>query len=519
MSLVLKTTSLNRLLTLLIVLAFSLCAWAAPAGFGQPMGAITPIEAHAHDVSAIITLHGPIDAITYSSVQRRLKEAQRRNCSIVVFDINSAGGLPGSALRLAKLIASSPLVTVGYIHSAALGTAILPALACRRLVFAPRGILGDGQDIASEHVTGELSLPAASKKLGLVLQTLAALCRRNGYDRAAAFAMVDASLTLDLVRNRLTQEQRLVEPVVRRQLVLATTAHGGSHAYHPWVFVKRVKAPGSLLTLSAKQARRLKFSAATAQSHDDLLALLNMVGPKIFVMRLNFLERFARWLAEPAVRFFLFLILVVCGYIEFAHPGLIFPGLAALLAMALLVGAPYLTGLANWWEILLILAGAAIIVVDIVVYGGIGHLAIPGFILIVVGIVASFIPGGPAGGIGFSAATAGSLQTGVAVVVLGTFGGVAILLLLGRFISLTPGLKRVALRPGPAAAISMASVLPETLFVGAIGRATSDLRPAGKAEFDRYPVDVITSGEFIEEGATVVVAELHENQVLVKEAR
>lgn len=519
MSLDIKTISLNKLLALLIVLAVGFGAWAAPAGFAQPMGGITPIEAHAHDVSAIITLHGPIDAISYSSVQRRMKEAQRRDCSIIVFDINSAGGLPGPAMRLAKLINASPLPTVGYIHSAALGTAILPALACRKLVFAPHGILGDGQNIAGEHITGELLLPVTSKRLGPVLQTLATLCQRNGYDRAAVFAMVDASLSLDLVRNRLTHEQRLVEPAARRQLVLATAVHGGSNAYHPWVFVKRVKLAGALLTLSAKQARRLGFSAATAASHDDLLALLNMVGPKIFVLRLDFLEKFARWLAEPAVRFFLFLILVVCGYIEFAHPGLMFPGLAALLALALLVGAPYLTGLANWWEILLIAAGAAIIVVDIVVYGGIGHLAIPGFILIVVGIVASFVPSGPAGGIGFSANTAGSLQTGVAVVVLGTFGGVAILLLLGRFISLTPGLKRVALRPGPAEAISMASVLPETLFVGAIGRATSDLRPAGKAQFDRQPVDVITAGEFIEEGATVVVVELHENQVLVKEAR
>ena len=139
-----KSISLNRLLMLLIVVIAGLWAWPARAVVAEAMGGIKPIEAHAHEVSAIITLHGPIDAITYSSVQRRLKEAQRRDCTLVVFDINSAGGLPGPAIGLAKLIASSPLATVGYIHSAALGTGILPALACRRLVFSPRGMLGDG---------------------------------------------------------------------------------------------------------------------------------------------------------------------------------------------------------------------------------------------------------------------------------------------------------------------------------------------------------------------------------------
>jgi membrane-bound serine protease (ClpP class) len=61
-------------------------------------------------------------------------------------------------------------------------------------------------------------------------------------------------------------------------------------------------------------------------------------------------------------------------------------------------------------------------------------------------------------------------------------------------------------------------VTPEPLhaLLGRRGRATCDLRPAGLVEIDGRRFDVITAGEWIEAGATVLVTEVEGNRVVVR---
>lgn len=53
-------------------------------------------------------------------------------------------------------------------------------------------------------------------------------------------------------------------------------------------------------------------------------------------------------------------------------------------------------------------------------------------------------------------------------------------------------------------------------LIGETGRALTELRPAGIAEIGGQRVDVVTEGEFIEEGATIEVTEAEGNRVVVK---
>ena len=61
-----------------------------------------------------------------------------------------------------------------------------------------------------------------------------------------------------------------------------------------------------------------------------------------------------------------------------------------------------------------------------------------------------------------------------------------------------------------------AAAAPENDLKGAIGQATSQLRPAGTALFGDRPVQVVTEGTLIERGARVRVVDVTGNRVVVE---
>ncbi len=58
-----------------------------------------------------------------------------------------------------------------------------------------------------------------------------------------------------------------------------------------------------------------------------------------------------------------------------------------------------------------------------------------------------------------------------------------------------------------------------TWLMGRSGIVTKPLRPAGIAEFDGEPHDVISEGEFIDQGAAVVVIRINTNSIVVQRQR
>ncbi len=475
-------------------------------------GIVKPIQAVVHRHAAMITIRGPIDQITWESVRRRVTVARKLGCSLIIYRLNSAGGMLAPALKISQFTRHIGLPTVAYISGSAIGPAALIAVSCRQIIMGPRANLGDGQAFA---LRGALARQAAAhpqlKSTSAAWQDLQASARANGYPILALLAMVDRSVRLDEMTNLITHQRRFVTPAQRHALLRRRQAGPGGAAVHPWHFVRRVKKGGTLLLAGPRLGRRLGLAQATAMGSDDLPALLNITG-RLEVLRLDFWERLARWLAEPEIRFILLVIMVVAGYIEFSHPGLLVPGVIALAALGLLFGGPLITGLANWWEIALVILGVAIIIFDIVHFGGLGLLAIPGLILVLIGLVSSFASLGTTG-------MWHSLQTGGVVVAAALVCSSVIIILLARYLEITPGLRRLALQPmpapDPARLFREPATVGQTVFVGAVGRAVSDLRPAGKARFDEQLIDVVAQGEFIARATVVEITEIKENQVVV----
>ena len=61
------------------------------------------------------------------------------------------------------------------------------------------------------------------------------------------------------------------------------------------------------------------------------------------------------------------------------------------------------------------------------------------------------------------------------------------------------------------------SVTDKSRFLGAVGVCVTDLRPAGTISIDGEPLDVVTEGGFIKQGASVKVINVDGSRVLVRQ--
>jgi len=473
--------------------------------------------------AAIMTLHAEVNKVMRKSIERRLDVARKAGCTVVIYDINTPGGLLRSALEISELTKKVPeesgMATVAWVNRHAMSAGIFLTSACQHTVMANGARMGRATPIILNPITREVIQmePAERAKIqGPMLNDLEDSARRNGLNRTLLWAMVVPAIEIWELRNSETGEVKFVDRPEKDALM---EARGGKES--EWHIVPQdgrigpVDSDIQVLDVDSAMALRMGLSRATIDTEEQLRAALNIHGD---VMRLDFnwAELATVFLTRFWIRALLFVAMLVLAWIEFSHPGVSVPGVLAVVCLVLLVGAPFLTGLASVWEIALIIVGLGIIVVDFVIFGGFGLLAIPGFILMAIGLIASFVPAEPGGGVSMPA-TWMAIRNGTAVVVFGSLVSLVLFYFLSKYLHVTPGFRRLQLAGVEGAGESGGvGERDDAVFVGAMGLAATDLRPAGKARLDGRLVDVVSYGSFIEQGSEVEVVEVSGNLVVVR---
>jgi membrane-bound serine protease (ClpP class) len=220
------------------------------------------------------------------------------------------------------------------------------------------------------------------------------------------------------------------------------------------------------------------------------------------------------------VRGFLMVIILLGAYVEFHTPGVGVPGLVALIALAIFVVAPYLAGLANIWEIVAVFVGLVLIALELFVIPGFGLVGISGALMVLVGLVATFVPDEP--GRSFPLlfpslpSTVEALKVAIITVVASMTASLLGMVMLSRYLPIMPVFRRlVPANPTPSG-VSVEDGYRGAARVGDLGTAEGPLRPAGKARFADILVDVVTQGEFLESQSRIVVIERRGNRVVVR---
>lgn len=520
---------------------------------------------------AIITIRDEIDKITLRSLERRVRQANLDGADAIVLDIDTKGGDAFVTLDICHLIKTeAPANSVAWVNPEAYSAGAIIALSCREIVVAPESRFGDAAPIKAAPGVGIIPLPPAerAKIESPILSEVQDSARRNHYDENLVQAFISVGVELWMIENVNTGSQAFVSrdeyklvfgedppdqlisitppesdtstpisPVlplfksfhehdgveedaptpeeIKKEIELAqdlpssriplTEADRGQ-----WKLVGQVIANDRLLIVSPDEAIQYGLAQTVIANEQELKAYFG--ATTILRYDRSWSESFVRFLTSAIVMTVLIIIMIVCGLIELAAPGLGVFGATAASAFLILVGAPALAGMAQWWEILLMLIGFVLVAAEIFVIPGFGVAGISGIICLLVGMVGMFVTGNVT-----SPTQQSELLVGVAATLTAFFTAGVILWFIAKQAETLPLFNRLILKAevGEAQANSGVQVgLLEAmgprhralaLEPNDTGVASTDLRPAGKAMFDGRPVDVKSVGSYIERGKPVRV--------------
>jgi membrane-bound serine protease (ClpP class) len=501
-------------LSVLALVAVATSVFAAQPTTEQPITGVSSGKARG-STAVVITVDGQIDDYSRAALVRRFEKARALNADTVILQIDTYGGLVTSALEMSRFIKrQNDLHTVAFVHDKAISAGAMIALACDELVMSPSATIGDAAPISISPTGTLVGLgPAERAKVeSPLLADFYESAVRNHHEPLLAEAMVAVGRVVYWVEGP-KGERKFVD----QQGYDTLKADG-------WKPVEGVPSPvdreDTLLPVHTDLATKIGLAGGVAKDADALAAAR---GYQVVAdLSPGGGEKFVDFLSGTAVRAVLLVVFLLSLYIGLHAPGHGAAEAVALIALGLLVGVPLLTGFAQWWEILAIFVGLALLAFEIFVIPGFGVAGISGIILLFGGLVMTFVGNAPGlpGLWDLPTIRQGAIN-GIMVVV----GGLVVTAVLGsmvrRFLPKMPIFHRLILATPPGAPVAAPGTDPNDVwpFAGTVGIAVSDLRPGGSAEFpyaDARRTTAVVGDGYIEAGTKVAVIEARGNRVVVR---
>ncbi|MEM1446374.1 MAG: NfeD family protein [Planctomycetota bacterium] len=512
---------------------------------------------------AVIPVEGIIYGYTTESIQTRVDRAIAGGAQVVVLELNTPGGVVTDAMAIARYLRDlQGVTTVAWVRPEAYSAGSLIASACDVIFVSPNSSFGDSAPVSP---VGELAPTERAKILSPLLEAYEDNARANGLDFAPLKAMCVLGYEVYYVQHPDTGQRRLVneadfavmvggeEPAdVEAEmteglsaldeltlvgLAKVTVNRDEMGVWEPVLTLPsgatlpngRVHDGTTLYTLSETEAVDIGLAAAIVADDAALRTRLNAAS----VTRVNapWYAQMAFILSHPMVRGVLVFVALLGLYFELQAPGLGLGGFLAGLAIIGLVLGPALTGLAQFWHIVLILLGIILIVGEMLTAVTAGFMAIVGILMLLTGLALSVVPTSGSGALPLPASGTEDLLLNSTLSTVGSLlVSIAAMVLLTRYFGSVPVLNRLILtddrdarRPASAPAeVGGDFVLGGTGQPLAIGTAAvvseTGLRPSGRIEVQGKLIDAVSTGEFLDPGTSVKVIEVAGNRIVVEEA-
>lgn len=420
----------------------------APAQERRPVVYVAPIE-------------GIIDLGLAPFVQRVLDQAAAEGAAAVVLEVNTFGGRVDAAVQIRDALLGAQVPTVAYVNRRAISAGALISLAAEHLVMAEGATIGAATPVMAGAEGGAQAV--SEKTVSYVRKEFRATAESRKRPARIAEAMVDAD-----------------------------------------VAIRGVIEKGKLLTLTTDEALRHKVAEHRAGSVAAALERVGIAGAELRAMSPNWAENVVRFLTHPVLSSLLVTIGMLGIIIELRSPGFGVAGAIGVGALAAFFWGHWIVQLAGWGELLLALAGVALLLVELLVIPGFGFAGILGIVALLAALLMSVVGSG---------ATPEFFLFAAARIVLALLVALAASFVMLRYMPRTRFGRQLILDTGLASE-------PEgdLRWLGERGRASSPLRPAGIAEIGGERVDVVSEGELIEAGTEVEVMRVDGNRIVVRRA-
>ncbi len=511
-------------------------------------------------VVAVIPVEGMIYDFTLESLERRVQRAIDGGATVIVLELDTPGGVVTSAQDICRYLKNLPVPVIAWVNDQAYSAGTMIASACDAVVMSNSSAFGDSAPVAMGQ---ELAPTERAKALSPVLAEYRDNARANGYDFAPFHAMCVLGIEVYFVEHVETGQRRLVnqtdfdimvnglsfeaaqdkhlrggDPEDDYAKIARPTPTVSANEQSLWRAVETLPSGhtlpnglvhdgSTLYTLNQTEAVDLGLAAAIVADEPALRKRLN-AGSVVRVEQ-TWSESLAGFLTNPFVRGVLVLAVLVGAYVEFQAPGVGFPGAIAVIALIVLLVAPFVVGLAEVWHLIVMVLGLALLIVELVATPTFGLLGIVGIVMVIAGLALSVVPTDGSGKLPMPAPGTGDLLLRSSLSMLGAFAlALVAMVALTQFYGKVPFLNRLILADDPRAGSGDPS-RPTSPVHGdhalggdrpaAVGQAATvtatGLRPSGRIEIDGHLIDAVSTGGFIDPGTAVRVVEVHGNRVVV----
>ena len=422
-----------------------------------------------------VPIHDTIDLGLPPFIERSIKMAEADSADVIIFDIDTFGGRLDAATQIKDAILSSKIPTIAFINRRAISAGALISLSCDKIIMTSGATIGAATAVDMSGKKG------SEKVISYMREEMAATAESR--DR-----------NVDIAKGMVDEELSFTHLVIDGDSIEVLDLEG--------------RKEGKLITLTTELAIKYKIADDEQETFEVLLASLELDGAEIKSTGENWSEAFVRFLTNPVVAS----LLTTFGFLgilfELQSPGWGIPGSIGLVCLTLSLGASFIARLATMTDMLIIFAGIALLILEVVVIPGFGVAGIGGIALILWGLYELLLPDTPIGPEVEAMALWGFI--------IGIIGALIGLVLLFKMMTKTTFWQKLTSPGVEGAEAGYSTSVGWENLVGMDGETQSDLRPSGWVNVDGQRIFVVSEGNFIEKNCKVKILSVDGNRVVVR---
>ncbi len=444
-----------------------LSALAISIGFGGVGGTVAsgmseqPVKQQGGSgITVVIPVEQTIETGLEKFIRRAFAEAERLHADRIILEINTYGGRVDAAENIGGIVQESKAEIIAFVKQKAVSAGAFIALNADRIVMTPGSSIG-----SAAVVDGSGKLIDDPKTIGHWASKMRSAAETAGRNPEIAHGMVDKNIVVEMKA------------------------------------LNRTKEKGDIISLSAEEAKKVGYADAILSTRTEVLDFAKAQQSTIVTIEPTFAEKLARLLTHPATMSLLFIVGIGGILVEVFVPGFGLPGLLGISSFGLYFFGHYAAGFAGIESVVLFVAGIVLLVLE---------MFIPSFGILGVLGLASIVGG----------VTLAAFDSRDAIVTLSGSALIAIaiaMFVIWRFRK--RGIwNKFILKDKLGGEEGYYSSESKEHLVGKRGTTLSTLRPSGTAILDGTRYDVVTEGQFLPAGTSVVVVKTDGTRIVVKEA-
>ena len=423
-----------------------------------------------------VPIEGTIDLGLPPFIQRMIDKAKSENATAIIFDINTFGGRVDAATQIKDAILGSNITTIAFINRRAISAGALISLSCEKIYMTGGGLIGAATAVDMSGKKG------SEKVISFMREEMASTAEKRGRNKEIARGMVDEELNFSHL-------------VINGDTISVNDIEG--------------RKDGKLISLTTEQAIKYGIADGTAESIEALMDTLSYGSLEVKESSENWSESIVRFLTNPVVAS----LLTTFGFLgilfELQSPGWGIPGFVGLTCLILSLSVSYIAQLATMSDMIFILTGLSLILLEMLVIPGFGIVGIGGIGFMLYGLYLLLLPEVPVGEEILGQAMDGFL--------IGLVGAIIGVVLLGKLMIRSKFWEQLTAPSSQKKDQGFSNTQGWENLQGQLAITDTDLHPSGWINIDDQRIFVLSEGGFIEKGKKVTILSVDGNRVLVRE--